>query len=144
MIDFKGVPGKMCDWETVEIVKYAEEALRQLSQTASIYIATAAAQSTPEEIEKAFNRVELSQYIKGYFCKHNTSFTKPAPEFYLTIINELSTDVGSVTMVGDNLENDILPCHNLGLNTIWLTSEPSKGGVPEGVRIIKSLNELYS
>ena len=143
MVDFKGVPGKMCDWETVETVPYAEEALRQISQTASIYIATAAAQSTPEDIKKSFSRVRLDKYIKGYFCKQNTGFTKPAPEFYLAIINALSVDVGSVTMVGDSLDNDILPCHKLGFDTIWLTSEPTKG-VPEGVRIIKSLNKLYS
>ncbi len=141
MVDFPGVAGKMCDWEYVKAVHFADEALRKISADASIYVATAAAESTPEDIEKAFKRVRLNKYINGYFCKQNIGFTKPAPEFYLAIIEKLSVKPNSVTMVGDSLEKDILPCHKLGLNTIWLTSGQSKE-VPEGVRVIESLSEL--
>ncbi len=40
MVDFPGVPGKMCDWEIVEAVTGAKEALAALSKHAQIYIAT--------------------------------------------------------------------------------------------------------
>ena len=143
MVDTIGIAGKMCDWEHVETIKFAEEALKKTSLTASIYIATAAAESTPKDIEKAFKRVGLNKYIKGYFCKQNTGLTKPAPEFYLAIIKTLSANPSSVTMVGDNFEKDILPCHKLGFNTVWLTSEQNKE-VPEGVRMIANLSELCS
>ena len=143
MVDTLGIAGKMCDWENVEATKHAEKALKQISLTAKIYIATAAAESTPKDIEKAFKRVGLDKYIKGYFCKQNTGFTKPAPEFYLAIIETLTVDHSSVTMVGDNFEKDILPCHKLGFNTVWLTSEQNKK-VPKGVRVIASLSELVS
>lgn len=143
MVDTPGIAGKMCDWEHVETIKFAEEALKKISLKASVYIATAAADSSPEDIEKAFKRVELNIFIKGYFCEQNTGFTKPAPEFYMAIIKTLSVNYSSVTMVGDNFEKDILPCHKLGFNTIWLTSEQNKE-VPEGVRIIASLSELCS
>lgn len=141
MVDTPGVAGKMCDWELVEVIPFAEDALRKVSLTASVYVATAAADSTPDDIEKAFMRVGLSKYINGYFCRQNTGFTKPAPEFYLAILDALSVNPGSVTMVGDDLEKDILPCHGLGFNTVWLTSEKNTP-VPEGVRIIASLSEL--
>jgi putative hydrolase of the HAD superfamily len=141
MVDTPGIAGKMCDWEFVEAIKFADEALKKISLKASIYIATAAVESSPEDIEKAFKRVGLNKYIKGYFCKQNTGFTKPAPEFYMAIIKALSVNHSSVTMVGDNLEKDILPCHKLGFNTIWLTSEQNKE-MPEGVRIIANLSEL--
>ena len=143
MVDTPGLAGKMCDWENVKAVKYAEEALKQISLTASIYIATAAVESTPEDIEKAFKRVGLDKYINGYFCKQNTGLTKPAPEFYLAIIKTLTVDHSSVTMVGDNFEKDILPCHKLGFNTVWLTSGRYQK-VPKGVQIIANLSELCS
>ncbi len=141
MVDTPGIAGKMCDWEHVEATRFAEETLKRISLKASIYVATAAAESAPEDIEKAFKRVGLNKFIKGYFCKQNTGFTKPAPEFYLTIIKTLSVNPGSVTMVGDNLEKDILPCHRLGFNTVWLTSKQNKD-LPEGVRTIANLGEL--
>ncbi len=143
MVDTPGITGKMCDWEHVEAIKFAEETLRSISSKASVYIATAAAESSPEDIEKAFERVGLNKYIKGYFCKQNTGFTKPEPEFYLAIINTLSVNRSLVTMVGDNLEKDILPCHKLGFNTVWLSSEENIK-VPEGVKIIENLSELCS
>ncbi|MCP4120064.1 MAG: HAD family hydrolase [Desulfobacteraceae bacterium] len=143
MVDTPGMAGKMCDWEYVEATRFAGEALKEISLRASIYVATAAAESTPEDIEKAFKRVGLNKYIKGYFCKQNTGFTKPAPEFYLAIIKQLSVNPSSVTMVGDNLEKDILPCHGLGFNTVWVTSEANKE-VPEGVLTIADLGELAS
>ena len=143
MVDTPGIAGKMCDWGHVERVKFAEETLKKISLKASVYVATDATESTPEDIEKAFKRVGLDKYIKGYFCKQNTGFTKPEPEFYQAIINILSVNNSSVTMVGDNLEKDIIPCHKLGFNTVWLTTEQNKE-VPKGVKIISTLSELDS
>lgn len=142
MVDIPGMKGKMCDWDHVETIPFAEEALKTISSTASVYIATAAAESSPSDIEKAFRRVGLSHYINGYFCRQNTGFTKPDPDFYRAIIKTLSVETSAVTMVGDTLEQDILPCHRLGVKTIWLTSDPQKEA-PKGVRIIAGLHELF-
>lgn len=142
MIDFPDMTGKMCDWDHVETMTYAKEALRYISQKARIYIATAAEQSFPEDIEKAFRRTGLHRYIDGYFCKHNTGYIKPAPEFYRAILKQLCAAPDVVTMVGDSLEKDILPAHRLGFKTIWITTPPYPD-VPEGVRIISTLRELY-
>ncbi len=141
MVDTPGIKGKMCDWEHVEATRFAKETLKKISLISNIYVATAAAESTPEDIEKAFKRVGLNKYITGYFCKQNTGFTKPSPEFYKAIVKSLSVNCNRITMVGDNLEKDILPCHKLGMNTIWLTCEHNKE-VPEGVKIIADLSEL--
>ena len=54
MVDTPGIAGKMCDWEHVETIKFAEEALKKISLKSSVYIATAAVESSPEDIEKAF------------------------------------------------------------------------------------------
>lgn len=141
MIDFPGVPGKMCDWQHVEAVAYAKEILIYLSEVSSVYVATAAKNSTAEEIAGAFRRVGLDLYINGYFCRENTGYMKPDKEFYLIILRTLNLSPGAVTMVGDSFDNDILPCYKLGMKTVWLHPGPD-GAIPEGVRVISKLNEL--
>ena len=81
MIDFPNAHGKMCDWPKVEAVNGAFETLFQLSQHADIYIATSAQDSSENDIEKAFARVQLSQFIKGYFCFANVGVLKGDPTF---------------------------------------------------------------
>ncbi len=142
MVDFPGVSGKMCDWETVEAVKGAEEALREISKAAKVYIATGAAESTETEIEIAFNRVNLDQYITGYFCKSNLGVEKGSPEFLSVILKRLGKEANQVTMIGDNFEKDIKPALKLGIKAILLSKEKISTK-SSGVRIISSLLELY-
>ncbi len=141
MVDFSDMSGKMCDWEYVEAMPCASVLLEHLSQNASLYIATAAADSTAIDIQRSFERVGLHQYITEYFCKQNTGFMKPAHAFYEHIIRALGVEPDQITMVGDNFEKDIVPCHELGMKTVWITSEANQY-VPEGVYKIKNLEEL--
>lgn len=76
MVDFPEQKGKMCEWDTVQAVDGAVQTLKQLSQTSHIYVATNAADSSEIDIKLAFERVGLSPYIKGYFCKATTNHTK--------------------------------------------------------------------
>ena len=69
MVDIPGQAGKMCDWPEVKTVDGAAETLARLSQSSRIYVATNAVESTPDDIERAFERVGLSQFISGYFCR---------------------------------------------------------------------------
>jgi FMN phosphatase YigB (HAD superfamily) len=141
MVDFPGVPGKMCDWEVVEAVDGAIEALAHLSQKAKIYIATGAADSTELEIEKAVERVGLSRFISGYFCRANLGISKGSPEFYHAIIANLGASADRVAMVGDSLIKDIEPAAAIGIKPIWL-SNASDQNAPENTRIIGSLRDL--
>ena len=141
MVDTPSIAGKMCDWEHVKEVPFAKETLKRIHLNTDIYIATAAAESTPQDIEKAFKRVGLSKYIKGYFCKQNTGFTKPDPEFYKTILKKLSISHQLLTMIGDNFEKDIIPCHKLGIKTVWLTTDHNKT-IPEDIKRISTLRDL--
>ena len=143
MVDFPGVPGKMCDWEHVEAVDGARETLAQLTQGAAIYIATGAAESSELDILKAFERVGLSQFITGYFCKANLGISKGEPGFLPAILTKLNADKSHTVMVGDSLVKDIEPALAAGIQPIWLTTEISDS-VPEGVRVVRHLTELYS
>ncbi|OED71374.1 hydrolase [Vibrio splendidus ZS-139] len=126
MIDFPDAQGKMCDWETVEEVSGAQALLTELSKHHNIYIATNAADSSKDDIIRAFERVDLSQYIDGYFCKASIGLSKYDSGFYPAIIAKLGVKPQDVTMVGDTLAKDIYPALEAGLQAIWLNSSGKK------------------
>jgi len=142
MVDFPNVTGKMCDWKIVEAVSGAKEALEVLSKHSQIYIATGAADSTELEIKQAFERVGLSQFISGYFCKANLSSSKGSPEFLNLILAKLNIPAVNVAMVGDNFEKDIKPAIAVGIQPFWFTKS-SAVAVPGNTKIIKQLSALY-
>ena len=123
MIDFPDAQGKMCDWETVQEVSGAQALLTQLSKHHNIYIATNAADSSKGDIIRAFERVGLSQYIDGYFCKASIGLSKYDSGFYPAIIAKLNIKPHDVTMIGDTLEKDIYPALEAGLQVVWLNTE---------------------
>lgn len=144
MVDFPGVPGRMCDWERVEAVEGAHGTLRVLSAQAKMYIATSAAESRPEEIENAFKRVELAEYISGYFCRYNTGFSKPDVRFYQSILSQLDSRPQKTVMVGDSIENDIRPCILLGMNAIWFNRRNDSARPIGDIPQINRLAELVT
>ncbi len=142
MVDFPGVPGKMCNWEVVEAVDGAKETLENLSREAKIYVATGAAESTEADIEKAFERVGLNKFISGYFCKTNLGIGKGTPGFLETILTKLKIPASKVAMVGDNIKMDIEPALAVGINPIWF-SKNKEAIPPENSKMIVNLDELY-
>ena len=126
MIDFPDAQGKMCDWKTVEEVSGAQALLSELSKHHNIYIATNAADSSKDDIIRAFESVGLSQYIDGYFCKASIGLSKYDSGFYPAIIAKLGVKPQDVTMVGDTLARDIYPALEAGLQAIWLNSSGKK------------------
>lgn len=140
MVDFPDQPGKMCDWPKVEVVQGARECLHQLSDQAKLYVATGAAESTEAEIKQVFERVDLAQYISGYFCKANLGISKGHENFLPEILARLKVSATQVAMVGDSYERDIKPALAAGLAPIWLN--PNNESSHPRVKIIKSLCEL--
>lgn len=141
MVDFAGVPGKMCDWDVVEAVDGAKETLKCLSKASEIYVATGAAESTETEIQQAFERVGLNQFISGYYCKANLGVPKGSPQFLKKILTILDKPASCVAMVGDSLANDIEPAAAVGIKPVWFSNKP-KGSVPANTKIIRGLREL--
>ncbi|WP_394142630.1 HAD family hydrolase [Vibrio chagasii] len=128
MIDFPDAQGKMCDWEIVQEVSGAQALLAEMSKHHNIYIATNAADSSKTDIIRAFERVGLSKYIDGYFCKASIGLSKYEPGFYPAIISQLGIKPQEITMIGDTLEKDIYPALEAGLQAVWLNTE---GAIPD-------------
>lgn len=147
MVDFPNVDGKMCDWEIVDSIEGAKEVLATLSKNAEIYIATGAADSTELEIKKAFDRVNLSQYISGYFCKANLGISKGSPEFFSAILTKLKVSAKHVAMVGDNFDKDITPALVVGIQPFWFVANNAtllENNIEtlKNIQVIKRLAEL--
>lgn len=148
MIDFPNQKGKMCHWDRVEAVEGATETLATLAKSHSIYVATNAADSTEDDIKAAFQRVGLAQYITGYFCKFNLGIGKGNPEFFHAIVRELKCEPHSVVMVGDSLENDVLPAISAGIDAVWFNPlspiSPSQGNVRQISRLCDLFTVIHS
>lgn len=144
MVDLQGVPGKMCDWDTVVPVSGAFETLEYLSKRSAIYIATGAADSSEVEIEKAFARVNLSQFISGYFCQQTLGVLKGSPEFLPLIIQSLACTKDQVTLVGDSLVKDIEPAIAVGIKAVLFNSKNKPMPDDSEFRVINELQQLCS
>jgi len=143
MVDFPQYSGKMYLWEKVEAVEGAVATLEKLAVEAELYIATGAAESTGKEIELAFRRVGLDQYISGYFCQQNVGVAKGSVTFLPSILKAPGKPRESVAVVGDSWEKDIEPAIAEGLKTFWLSSEDPGSKHPLVCRI-SSLPELIA
>lgn len=123
-------------------LKKPKKHLKALSKNHTIYVATSAQESTESEIQQAFERVGLDPYINGYFCKANLALEKNSPEFYQAILESLGDSASQVTMVGDNLDKDIYPALEAGLQAIYYN--PQRTQVPEGINSVSRLSKLLA
>lgn len=144
MVDFPDQQGPMCSWPEVAVVKGAAEALHILAARARIYVATNAADSTEQQIKQAFERAGLADYISGYFCHANLGIGKGSPQFFHQIAAKLNVPTSELIMVGDTLENDILPAIAAGAQAIWLHSQHADIEMAQTVPQITSLRQLIA
>jgi FMN phosphatase YigB (HAD superfamily) len=142
MVDFPDASGKMCNWPEVQAVSGAKEVLASLTKKYTIYIATNAADSAEHEVQLAFERAGLSEYISGYFCKANLGLAKGTADFYTEIVHQLKLQPEDIVMVGDTLATDVIPALDAGLDAIWFN--PTHQQHPQSVELrqIQDLREL--
>lgn len=62
--------------------------------------------------------------ITGYESFH---FAKPQPEYYVEILGRLGVSPEDAAMIGDDLENDLLPARDLGMATFHASATPQDG-----------------
>ena len=142
MVDFPDQMGKMCEWVNVKAVDGARQTLEALSKKNQIYVATNAANSDESDIKLAFERVGLSPFIAGYFCKANLGIGKGTPDFFHRVVGALNVDSKSVIMVGDSYDKDIEPAIKAGIQAIWFNPEGKVIQVSHRVKQIKHLSEV--
>lgn len=113
----------MVDWPRVEAMDGALDTLKYLSDSWQIALATNAADSTESQIRNALRRVRLDALIDKIYCCGNTGHTKPSPEFFDYILDDLQLASSQVIMIGDSFQNDVLGANRVGIFGIRLNHE---------------------
>ncbi len=140
MVDIKDQPGHMKDWPEVHEISGAKILLEKLSYNSKLFVATGSQGTNADLMEQAFKRTRLSHSLSGYFCPDNVGYEKPSADFYKQIASMVNCDMSDITMVGDNLERDVLPALEVGMNAIWLNHY--NVDTKQDVRQVSSLLEL--
>ena len=76
------------------------------------------------------------------FSPDVTGAAKPDPAAFLAVLEKMKADPEETAMVGDSLENDILPAQSLGIKPILLDRGGKIKNVAPPIVKIKSLKEL--
>ncbi len=63
----------------------------------------------------------------------NSHFCKPNPAYYQEILAKINSRPENSWMVGDSLENDIIPARSLGLKSWWITNSPPPPTIPSPI-----------
>ena len=62
----------------------------------------------------------------------NSHFTKPSLTYYAEVLGRLGWPKAPVIMVGDDLDNDLVPTEIMGFSTFWVTSNGYHTHHPKG------------
>jgi len=108
-----------------ERFKLVESLLKQ-----ELKVAIATNPIYPEEaVLRKLQWAELGTLIDSFsLISHasNTHFVKPSPAYYAELVACVGVEPDEVVMVGDRLENDIIPAQTVGINTFQIQSQPAK------------------
>ncbi len=144
MRNFSQFEGPMHAWPQVEPVTGIRTALRILKRTSALALATNAVDSGENEIRRALQRCDLSDYFDHIFCFRKLGIRKPEAAFYSGILDRLGLLTTEVFMVGDDLDGDVLAANALGLPAVWFNPSSDQSHSGALCRTIHDLGELPS
>ena len=71
-------------------------------------------------------------------------FAKPAPELFRWALDRADCAPQDAVMIGDRLDNDILPAKQLGMKTVWIRHGPAAPSESSADVIVSSLSGLLN
>lgn len=120
MVDDPHQAVPMVFWPQVTAVPGAGQLLEYLSfRGIPVGLATSADISSEAQIRGALARVGFERYIGRIYSFTNTGVRKIDPQFYRHILDDQGLDPGTILMVGDSFEYDVLAPSRLGMNAAW-------------------------
>jgi len=67
-------------------------------------------------------------HFKALLLSEEIGLAKPDPRFFKRLLRVAACTPEKVVMVGDRIDNDIIPARKMGLRTIWLRLDPANKG----------------
>ncbi|MXW77790.1 MAG: HAD family hydrolase [Gemmatimonadetes bacterium] len=89
-----------------------------LEQLAEEYT-LALAGNAPASITEVLNELGVLRWFSHREVSGNIGIKKPDERFFHTILDHAGFSPSEAVMIGDRLDNDIIPAKKLGLRTIW-------------------------
>ena len=142
---FPEFSGPMAHWPRVEAVHGIELALGAVRQSYRVVLASNAADSGPNLVRDALERVGLEKYFDDVFTARDLGAGKPDPVFFRAVLRKLDCAPDEVVLVGDHFEADISGAKKAGLWTVWFnptSKAPPKDGENMADVTIRKYSEL--
>jgi putative hydrolase of the HAD superfamily len=142
MRDYPERTTPMVEWEKVEVIEEAADALAYLHASGRrIVLATSAAISDEGQIRGALARGGLDSYFSHIYCFKNTHLPK-GEAFYRHILGDLNIPASDVMMVGDGFEKDVQIPNSLGMFAVWFNPRSEVKRMGELHVTVHSMREL--
>lgn len=139
---FPSFAGPMHEWPRVEAVQGIRDAIFGLRSESLIALATNAEDSSESDIRRALRRCDLSNLIDDVFCFRDLGHRKPAPAFYLSVLDALGLNASAVFMVGDSLRDDVLAANEVGISAVWFNPASADEHSGEKSRTVHCFEDL--
>ncbi len=142
MRDFPEKSGPMVEWDIVEWIPGAEDALTKLYEEIMCCIATGAGQSDTGLMIKALKRIDADKYFTYFFSAKDLGVNKPDVNYFTLISNRINVKPGNCMMIGNDYEKDIIGARAAGMKTIFFNEKNLPGPFPDAHYVVNSLNEV--
>lgn len=74
----------------------------------------------PEGLKRRLEKYGLMPYIKVVVSSFDEGVAKPDARLFLIALQRAKCSANRAVMVGDRVDNDILPAKSVGMHTIWI------------------------
>ncbi len=74
----------------------------------------------PREAGPVLENHGLLKYFKVHGISQSVGLSKPDPKLFQWAMDEASCEPGEGLMIGDRIDNDVIPAKSVGLKTLWL------------------------
>ena len=132
-------------WNSDDEIVYpeAEECLRELSKRYKIGIIANQNPGSRERLEK----MGMLKYIDIVVASAEEGVAKPDLRIFRIALERAACKPEEAVMVGDRIDNDIIPAKKIGMKTVWIRQGFGKYYVPDPAaekpdRTVNSLDEL--
>ncbi len=95
-----------------------------------------------EEGNKALDDYKFRQYFYDILLSPEFGISKPNLEFFQKVLDNANVSPSEVCLVGDDIENDIIPARRIGFKTVLLDRDGKHANHESPDAIIRSLKEL--
>ena len=130
-------------WDkSLKPVKPFPDATPVLQELRNKYNLVLLSNTSLEEANRPLDDFNLRQYFYDILLSPEFGVAKPNTEFFQKVLDNTNVSPSEVCLVGDDIENDILPARRMGFKTVLIDRENKNPDHKSPDIIIRSLKEL--